>query len=291
MSDDFKNLKLLLVDDEDDFCRATSATLSRRGFSVTEADCGIEALEAIRREKPDVVLLDLKMPGMDGIETLREIRKTEPDLPVIILTGHGDYDAAVSGIKLEIVEFLQKPIDVEYLGKRVRALLERDGDKRLRERTIAELMVSPSVYPRLFVNQPIAVAFETLRNAFFRPVLEEDRTGQVRSVLVYDREGRFLGLVRFIDLLKIVLPPFLEKSPYATYFTGSFLAQCKVVGKLDINEILSEQVAVDIKAPLMQAVHLMVKHNLINLPVVDAGELVGIIRARDIVLEIAQNIG
>lgn len=291
MGDKFVNLKLLLVDDEEHFRRATNATLSRRGFTVTEAGDGEEALKAIRREKPDVVLLDLKMPGMGGIETLQEIRKSEPDLPVIVLTGHGDYDSAVSSIKLDVVEFLQKPIDVEHLGKRIRSLLERDGEKRLRERTIAELMVPPSVYPRLYVNQPLAVAFDTLRSAFFRPVLEENREGQVRSVLVYDRDERFLGIVRFLDLLKIILPPFLEKSPYASFYTGAFLAQCKVIGKLDINKILAEQVSVDVGAPLMEAVHLMAKHYLINLPVLEENELVGIVRARDVVLEIAQNIG
>ena len=67
------NLKLLLVDNEDDFRRATSRTLNRRGFTVTEAADGEEALTAIRRECPDIVVLDLKMPGMSGIETLQGV--------------------------------------------------------------------------------------------------------------------------------------------------------------------------------------------------------------------------
>ena len=82
-------IPLLLVDDEEDFRRAARTTLERRGFSVTEAASGEEALETIRRDRPEIIVLDLKMPGLDGIETLKEIRKLDKALPVIILTGHG----------------------------------------------------------------------------------------------------------------------------------------------------------------------------------------------------------
>lgn len=289
MDKDLANLKLLLVDDEDDFRRATSKTLNRRGFSVTEAANGEEALEAIRRECPDIVLLDLKMPGMSGIETLQHIREIEASLPVIILTGHGDFEAAMASIKLEVVDFLQKPVDVDQLGRRIRTLLERGAEKPLRERTIAELMAPPSSYPRLYVDQPVAVALETLRKAFFQPVSEEAPTGQVRSALVYDRDEKLLGLIRFVDLLKLVLPSFLEDSPYATFFTGMFLAQSKVIGKRNIRELMGEQVFVEVNAPLMEAVHLMVNHHLITLPVMKQGELVGILRERDIIVEIARS--
>ncbi len=289
MDKDLANLKLLLVDDEDDFRRATSKTLNRRGFSVTEAANGEEALEAIRRECPDIVLLDLKMPGMSGIETLQHIREIEASLPVIILTGHGDFEAAMASIKLEVVDFLQKPVDVDQLGRRIRSLLERGAEKPLRERTIAELMAPPSSYPRLYVDQPVAVALETLRKAFFQPVSEEAPTGQVRSALVYDRDEKLLGLIRFVDLLKLVLPSFLEDSPYATFFTGMFLAQSKVIGKRNIRELMGEQVFVEVNAPLMEAVHLMVNHHLITLPVMKQGELVGILRERDIIVEIARS--
>ncbi len=289
MDKDLANLKLLLVDDEDDFRRATSKTLNRRGFSVTEAANGEEALEAIRRECPDIVLLDLKMPGMSGIETLQHIREIEASLPVIILTGHGDFEAAMASIKLEVVDFLQKPVDVDQLGRRIRSLLERGAEKPLRERTIAELMAPPSSYPRLYVDQPVAAALETLRKAFFQPVSEEAPTGQVRSALVYDRDEKLLGLISFVDLLKLVLPSFLEDSPYATFFTGMFLAQSKVIGKRNIRELMGEQVFVEVNAPLMEAVHLMVNHHLITLPVMKQGELVGILRERDIIVEIARS--
>lgn len=281
-------LKLLLVDDEDDFRQATATALGRRGFTVTDVADRTEALTAINFERPDVVILDLKMPGMGGIETLQEIREMDATLPVIILTGHGDFDAATAGIKLDIIDFLQKPIDMEQLAKRIRTLLGRDIKKPMRERTITELMAPPSRYPRLYVDEPVSDAIARLREAFYQPVVEGVQAGQVRSALVYDRSEKFVGLVRFVDMLKLVLPPFLEDSPYTTFFTGMFMAQCKLIGRRNIHELMDELVSVEIHDPIMKAIHLMVHHHLINLPVMDEGELVGILRERDIILEIAE---
>jgi CheY-like chemotaxis protein len=230
MDKDSVILKLLLVDDEDDFRRATSAALGRRGFTVTEAATGVEALHVIRNDRPGIVLLDLKMPGMSGIETLQVIREQDATLPVIILTGHGDYDAAVAGIKLEIVDFLQKPIDMDKLGDRIRGLLEQGiENESLREPTISKLMVSPSLYPRLSVDESAADAVKALQKAFYKSVPEESGPGEVRSALVYSKDDKFLGIIRFHNLLRPLLRPYIGDSPYATFFTGMVLAQCKVL--------------------------------------------------------------
>ncbi len=291
MDENYAKLKLLLVDDEEDFRRATSEALGRRGFTVRQAADGTEALKAIQDDCPDIVLLDLKMPGMSGIETLQKIREQNTTMPVIILTGHGDYEAAVAGIKLDIVDFLQKPIDMDQLGTHIRELLERGADRKpLKERTISELMVSPSVYPRLNVSDSITTTIEILRDSFYRPVPEGLQPGEVRSVLVYGKNSEFLGMVRFNDLLRLLLPPYLGDSPYASFFTGMFLAQSKVLGNRKIGELVGKQIVVDEKAPLMEAVHRLVKYDLINLPVVRDGELVGILRGRDIILEIADSL-
>ena len=117
--------------------------------------------------------------------------------------------------------------------------------------------------------------------------VEGVQPGQIRSALVYDRDEKFLGLVRFVDMLKLVLPQFLEDSPYTTFFTGMFLAQCKLIGKGNLRELMDEVVHVDVHDPIMRAIHLMVHYHLINLPVMDQGELRGILRERDVILEIA----
>ncbi len=287
-----KTIRLLLVDDEEDFRSATTAVLERRGFSVKEAASGYEALEAIQYECPDIVLLDLKMPGMSGIETLQKIRELHTSLPVIILTGHGDFEAAVATINLSIVDFLQKPIDVDLLADRARLLLTQSTERvPLKERTISEIMVPPSVYPKINADEPVIAALTALWSSFKEPAAGGPWHGEVRSALVYDRNDRFLTIIRFTDLLNLLLPPFLRDSPYTTFFTGMFLAQCKVIGNRKIEELVGEPIVVDMDAPIMEAVHLMIAHRLINLPVVRSGELVGILRARDIVLEVARCMG
>lgn len=284
-------LKLLLVDDEADFRRATSNALGRRGFTVTEAASGEQALTALKRDLPDIIVLDLKMPGMSGIETLQKIRTVEESIPVIILTGHGDFQSALAGIKLKIVDFLQKPVDIDQLGARIRSLSEKGIKKPLREPTIAELMVSPAIYPKVHADAPVKKTLEALRHELFRLPPGGGQGIQVRSARVYDRDDKFLGMIRILDLLKLVLPPFLEGSPYSTFFTGMFLAQCKLIGKRDLRELLSEQARVDVNAPLMEAVHLMVKQHVVNLPVMKEGELVGVLRGREVIIEVADSMG
>ena len=291
MNKDEKIIKLLLVDDEADFRLATAATLGRRGFTVVQAADGDEALSIIPKEHPEIVILDLKMPRMGGIETLKKLREIAPALPVIILTGHGDFDAAVAGIKLEVVDFLQKPVDINLLAVKVRALLEQEDKEPLREKTVAELIVSPSLYPRISSHETVASTVAALKKALYQPIQEGVAAGQSRSALVYNERNVFIGIVRFHDLLNHILPAYLSNSPYSSFFTGMFLAQCKILGNKNITELLEELITIDIGAPLMEAVSLMVSNNLINLPVTKDGQLIGILRERDIVLELAGSLG
>jgi CBS domain-containing protein len=97
-------------------------------------------------------------------------------------------------------------------------------------------------------------------------------------------------MLRFSDLLKLVLPSFLADSPYSTYFTGMFLAQIKVMGGDGFLHLMAEPVTVRVDAPLMEAVHLMVRHHQISLPVMDGERLVGVLRDRALVGEIARSV-
>jgi len=291
MDKDLANLKLLLVDDEDDFRRATATTLGRRGFTVIEAANGEEALMAIRRECPDIVVLDLKMPGMSGIETLQHIREIEASLPVIILTGHGDYEAAMASIKLKVVDFIQKPVDVDRLSQRIRNLLARKSDELMREPTISELMVPSDLYPKVYTDEPMTSVLKAISDAYRKPIPEDSVYGQFRSALVYNRNEEFQGMIRFSDMLRLLIPDALRDSPYASFFTGMLLAQSKVLGKWTIETLVQKQIVVDVDTPLMEAVHLLVEHKLINIPVVQGNLLVGILRGRDIIIATARLAG
>ncbi|UCC79361.1 MAG: response regulator [Candidatus Zixiibacteriota bacterium] len=291
MDNNEKKIRLLLVDDEADFRQATSQGLSRRGFDVMEAASGEESLEIIGKTVPEIVLLDQKMPGLSGIETLQKIRETNPSLPVIILTGHGDYQTALAGIKFDIIDFMQKPVDIDQLADHIRSLLEKGMEKPLKEPTIADLMAPPSLYPKVYIDEPLTKVLKAIYDAYTRPVNEDNKYGQVRTALVYDRSEKFIGMVRFSDILKLIIPPFLSDSPYSSYFTGMFLAQVKVFGKQNISSLVKKQVFVDVNAPIMEAIHLLVEHKLINIPVLKDGELVGILRGRDIIVETARLAG
>jgi len=289
MNGDKENLTLLIVDDEAELRRSIGTVLKRRGFDVIEASNGEEALRMLADQLPDLVVLDLKMPGLTGIETLREIRRENTRLPVLILTGHGDFESALAGIKLDVVDFVTKPVDPELLATRIRELFARERHTTLQEATIRELMLGPERYPRIYSDEPVTAALDALRRDVLEPASGSPQHKPVRSVLVYDRKEQFLGIIRLGDLLKLVLPGFLADSPYATYFTGMFLAQCKVMSNRVVKELLSAPVIVDADAPLMQAVHLMVKHRLSNLPVMSEGKLIGVLREREMIAEIAQH--
>ncbi len=291
MSEDSTPIRILLVDDDENFRQAIIKKLGKRDFQVTEAISGEEALQLIPIERPRLVLLDLEIPGMGGLKTLRKIREIAEYLPVIILTGHGTFTDAIAGINKEIVDFLQKPVDVELLEARIRAFFRSGKAGTLREKDIAELMVSPAIYPRLYVDQPVSEAVRKLQDAFFQKGTGEIQPPQIRSALVYNRKEKFLGLIRFPDLLKLVFPAFLADSPHTSYFTGMFLAQCKMIVTRSIEDLMGEFISVDFDAPLMLAVQKMVTNHVVTLPVMKNDELVGILREKDIILEIARNLG
>ncbi len=110
-----EELKMMLVDDEERFLSTTQKLLSKKGYDVLTASSGAEALEKLRLHNIHVVVLDVKMPGMDGIETLKAIKKTFPLVEVIMLTGHATVESAVDGLKSGATDYLMKPTDAKDL--------------------------------------------------------------------------------------------------------------------------------------------------------------------------------
>jgi len=147
--------------------------------------------------------------------------------------------------------------------------------------------VPAAAYRRVRDDAPAREVIQLLRDSLFQRGGEQVAEQAHRTVLVFDRRDRFVGCVRPEQVLELVVPPFLRDSPYASFFTGMFLAQCKVVGGRAVADIVERGRTIDVDAPLMEAVHLLVTERLINLPVIDAGELVGILRDKDLLLEIA----
>jgi DNA-binding NtrC family response regulator len=130
---------ILLVDDEETFLKTMKKRLSKRNLQVLTNLNGQEALETIDKHRNlDVVILDVKMPGMDGIETLQAIKAAYPLIEVIMLTGHATVESAVEGMKLGAYDYLMKPCDLDELMQKVEQAAE---NKRLHEEKIREAAV------------------------------------------------------------------------------------------------------------------------------------------------------
>jgi DNA-binding NtrC family response regulator len=118
-------IRVLVVDDEKDFASAVVERLALRGFQASAVFSGQEALKSISITEYDVIVLDLKMPGIDGLETLKAVRQIDPDLQVLVLTGHATVSAGIGGMQLGAADFLQKPVAIETLGRSIEAAAER----------------------------------------------------------------------------------------------------------------------------------------------------------------------
>jgi DNA-binding response OmpR family regulator len=133
MRDAEKRTKVLLVDDEEEFLESSAKALGRRGFDVFKAPDGASALEKVGKEQFDAMILDLKMPGIDGEEVFRRVQRDHPELPVIMLTGHGSVPHAFTTAKKGIADYIAKPCDMDELALRIRKVIESAGAQKLGE--------------------------------------------------------------------------------------------------------------------------------------------------------------
>ena len=106
---------VLLVDDEVEFLETLVKRLAKRKLQVTGVTSAEEAIRILGDKPVDIVVLDVKMPGMDGLEALRQIKSTSPDVEVIMLTGHANMEAAIQGMELGAFDYLMKPMDIDEL--------------------------------------------------------------------------------------------------------------------------------------------------------------------------------
>ena len=125
---------ILLVDDERDFVEMLSLRLQESGEKVTPAYDGRMALELLKNETVDVVILDIKMPGMDGIQVLKEIKTRYPLVEVILLTGHGTAETAVEGMRLGAFDYLMKPADFDELTAKLQGAWQKKESQEERIR-------------------------------------------------------------------------------------------------------------------------------------------------------------
>jgi len=137
--------KILLVDDEVVFTQNMAKLLINRGYIVTAVNSGDAAIQALEEKDFDVVVLDLKMPGMDGITTLKEIKKLGLFTEMLILTGHGSIDTALEAIKLGAYDYLTKPCEIDELVGKIEGAWEKKDNEVQKdiEEKIQKVVESP----------------------------------------------------------------------------------------------------------------------------------------------------
>jgi len=135
-------IKVLLVDDEKDFVESLAQRLQIRDFDVTTALSGEEAVDLVREQNVDVIVLDILMPGKDGIETFREIKTIKPLLQVIMLTGHATVETAIEGMKLGAYDYLMKPAEADDLVEKITGAhhVKSEHEERIRKAEIDNIV-------------------------------------------------------------------------------------------------------------------------------------------------------
>jgi DNA-binding NtrC family response regulator len=137
--------RVLLVDDEKEFVDALAERLSMRDYDVTTALRGDEALDKLRQYNFDVVILDVRMPGIGGNEVLHEIKRIKPLTEVIMLTGHATVESAIEGMKQGAYDYLIKPCESENLVTKINKAHEKktQHEERIRDARVKEIISSP----------------------------------------------------------------------------------------------------------------------------------------------------
>ncbi|MBI5344551.1 MAG: sigma-54-dependent Fis family transcriptional regulator [Deltaproteobacteria bacterium] len=215
--------KVLVIDDEKNVRFVLTELLSRKGFSTMEASGGREGIALFGREKPDAVLLDHKMPGMDAFEALREMKRIDPAVPVIIVTAYGDIPTAVEAIKLGAYDFVTKPPDIEALT----LTINRAVEKLELEREVQRLStaVGASFEYILGRSPPIKKVIEKIRQVAMSDfsIIIQGETGTGKSTIaevIHSLSKRAGGPFIKVDIG--VIPETLVESELFGYEKGAF---------------------------------------------------------------------
>lgn len=195
-----KKKKVLVVDDNKDTVRIIQEALEGAGFSVTAAFDGKEALELVRKELPDLMILDLMMPKMSGYEVCGEIRKDPKtkELIVLMLTARSDVDAKIQGIEGGANDYLVKPVEPREVVSRVRRFLATEGayqEKVLLERLEAIGQISLTV--RHEINNPLAVICGQAQLLLQKKELPEEIRNKTK--IIYDMGIRISEIIKQLD--------------------------------------------------------------------------------------------
>jgi len=226
---------ILIVDDEPSIVQSLKGILSDEGFAVLSASNGYEALKTIEQESPDLVLLDVWMPGIDGIETLKEIKKNNQHIQVVIITGHGTIDTAVQATKLGAYDFIEKPLSIDKVTVTINNALHfrrlEEENKYLRKKTIEKHSLTGTSTAIQKLQQNIFAAAPTDESILIKG---ENGTGKelvARTIHQFSRRAEF----PMIDVNCAMIQDDLMDSELFGHEKGAFSgATAKKIGKFEL---------------------------------------------------------
>jgi FixJ family two-component response regulator len=286
-------IKVLMVDDEAAFLESAVKVLVRMGFEVTSARSGEEALARVSSDRPEVVVLDLKMPGMSGHAVLSELRRRDPDLPVIVLTGHGNPDSALRGLREGVFEYLLKPCTMDLLAATITAAHAQKAGLGPAEPRVKDIMTSLSAFTRLHVDETVAEAiFELIESYSHTTALHPLHSTVHRTMLVVDDQQQVMGVITFRDILKALQDPYTRlaqgEDGDAAPPAGMFTTLVRDLATKKVKDIMSVAPPVIAgEATLLEAVERMISQRRRRLLVEEDGHIIGVIREQDLFFEIA----
>ncbi len=268
------DIRVLLVDDEKRFVSNLAKLLGTRGFDTAVAFDGLTAVNLIKGNgRFDVIVLDVKMPGMDGIETLHQIKEIAPDIEVIMLTGHASVESGVRAIRNGAYDYLMKPCDIEDLAEKITAAHETVDMRR-----------HPVLWPRNFVKEIIWHDFPQ--------VPPEAGLVQALETFCRDTDGRMGGKLYLIDAGEVLAGVITKRDFLNAVNTNPAVRQVDWTGLVTCPGLLPDRAASEIMQPatvtapadmpLAEVAGLMVAHNLRSIPVLADGRMIGIARLQDI---------
>lgn len=290
-----QTIKVLMVDDEVAFRNTTKKILEKRGFSTILAESGEDALEKLNQH-PDVVVLDIKMPGMDGHEALKEIKKQKPDIPVIMLTGHGTMPSAKEALGKGAFDYLAKPCDIDILSRKItEAIVQSQNKNTVEKDSVKAIMVPIGEYTVVNENKTVCEVIDTLKESFQSKSTSRIMETGHRSVLVVDSQEEVVGFLTIKDLMQALMPGYLrapkpsmaDSIVYSPMFwNGMFEAEMRSLSKRNIREIMSPVPrSISSEANIMETAYMMLKSNVRRLIVEEDNKVIGIVREQDLFFE------
>jgi ActR/RegA family two-component response regulator len=274
-----KPIRVLLIDDEERFVLNLAKLLRGRGFEVATACDGPSGVAAAEKGV-DVVVLDVKMPGMGGIETLQRIKERSPEAEVLMLTGHADVETGIDAMREGALDYLMKPCDIDDLVAKIREAHEIEDIKRrpvLWPRRLVKEITWPS-FVRLEAEDPLSRALDVLTRQAGISSREE--------LYILDTEDRLQGVVSRRDLLAAARPD----PPGSPISWEELTANPHWLPARPLAAVMrtGHPVTAEPEADLADTARRMLEAKVRCLPVMEKGRVTGIVRLSDVLTHLAR---